>query len=141
MRSSTRWGRSGGSPPHAVRRGGPAALPCQSHRRPGRHDGHLTARFQRTANGKQLSVWVNEVVHHRLAAAAVSTDALLVHRSRLDFGGIGIDDHFNVREGIRKDDEPTTQMILYDAPSVLQCAYSLCMSEADFGGICCAKFG
>src|SRR3954469_6124889 len=33
--------------------------------------GHSTARFQRTGNGKQLPVWVNEVVHHRLAAAAV----------------------------------------------------------------------
>src|SRR3954451_17341898 len=82
--------------------------------------GHSTARFQRTGNGKQLPVWVNEVVHHRLAAAAVSTDALLVLRPRLDFGGIGIDDRFNVREGIQKDDEPTTQMISCSSPTVVQ---------------------
>jgi hypothetical protein len=56
-----------------------------------------------TGNGKQLSVWVNEVVQYHLAAAAVNTNALLVPRPQLDFGGIDIDEHFDVREGIRQD--------------------------------------
>jgi hypothetical protein len=28
-----------------------------------------------------------------------------------DFGGVGIDEPFDVREGVRKDGEPTTKMI------------------------------
>jgi hypothetical protein len=77
----------------------------------------LTAHFQRTGNGKQLSVWVNEVVQHRLAAAAVSTDTLLVHCPPARLRWHRQYDFFKVREDIRKDDEPITQMILCDAPS------------------------
>src|SRR4051812_30403310 len=101
MRSSTRWGRSGGSP-HADQQTVLDCIALTNLIDDPADVGHSTARFQRTGNGKQLPVWVNEVVHHRLAAAAVSTDALLVLRPRLDFGGIGIDDRFNVREGIQK---------------------------------------
>jgi len=119
MRSSTRWGRSGGSP-HADQQTVLDCIALTNLIDDPADVGHSTARFQRTGNGKQLPVWVNEVVHHRLAAAAVSTDALLVLRLWLDFGGIGIDDRFNVREGIQKDDEPTTQMISCSSPTVIQ---------------------
>jgi hypothetical protein len=81
------------------------------------------------------------VVQHRLAAAAVNTDALLVHRPQLDFGGIGMDERFNVTEGIRKDGEPPTQMILCVAPAIPQSAYSLYMPEVSFNRIHCVTFG
>jgi hypothetical protein len=81
------------------------------------------------------------VVQHRLAAAAVNTDALLVHRPQLDFGGIGMDERFNVTEGIRKDGEPPTQMILCAAPAIPQSAYSLYMPEVSFNRIHCVTFG
>ena len=71
----------------------------------------------------------------------MNTDALLVHRPQLDFGGIGMGERFNVTGGIRKDGEPPTQMILCTAPAIPQSAYSLYMPEVSFSRIHCATFG
>jgi hypothetical protein len=56
------------------------------------------------------------LTQHRLSAAAMNTDALLVHcpasrpSPQFDFGGRGMDERFNVKEAIHKYGEPTTKI-------------------------------